>query len=188
MNTHARPRRPATYQDVLDAPEHMVAEIASGHLHLHPRPALRHSGASFAMAGQLWGPFRGGPGAPGGWLFGMEPELHLGDDVLVPDLAGWPRARLPAFDDAAFTTLAPDWLCEVLSPSTRRFDLGEKRGRYAAHGVAHLWLLDPDARTLEAFTLTAGKWLLDATFHGDAEARAAPFETLALRLGALWGE
>ena len=111
MNTQARPARPATYQDILDAPPHMVAEIASGRLHLHPRPAMRHSRASFRMAGRLDGMSQGGDG-PGGWHLTIEPELHLGPDVLVPDLAGWRRERLPVFPDAPFIDLAPDWVCE----------------------------------------------------------------------------
>jgi Uma2 family endonuclease len=186
MNRQARPSRPATYQDVLDAPEHMVAEIANGRLHLQPRPASRHARASFAMAGQLHGPLMGGPAAPGGWHFAIEPELHFGDDVLVPDLAGWRRDRMPSYPDAPFFTLAPDWLCEILSPSTRRFDLTEKRALYGANGVAHLWLLDPEARTLEAFILTGGAWTLAAAFQEGDDIRAAPFETLSFPLAALW--
>ena len=164
----------------------MVAEIANGRLHLHPRPAMRHSRASFIIAGQLHGPFQGGPGAPGGWHFAIEPELHFGDDVLVPDLAGWRRERMPAYPDTAFATLAPDWACEILSASTRRFDLTEKRALYAANAVAHLWLVDPDARTLEAFTLTSGAWTLAAAFQDGDEVRGAPFEALGFPLGALW--
>jgi Uma2 family endonuclease len=187
MNTQARqPARPATYQDVIDAPPNMVAEIASGRLHLHPRPASRHARASFRMAGQLDGPFQGDPGAPGGWHFAIEPELHFSDDVLVPDLAGWRRERMPNYPDAAFFTLAPDWVCEILSPSTRRFDLTEKRALYGLNGVAHLWLLDPDAHTLEAFTLAAGTWTLAAAFGDGDDVRAAPFETFAFPLAALW--
>jgi hypothetical protein len=162
MNTQARPARPATYQDILDAPPHMVAEIAGGRLHLHPRPAPRHASASFGMAGQLDGPFRRGAGGPGGWHLLIEPELHLGADVLVPDLAGWRRERLPVFPDTSAIELAPDWVCEVLSPGTRRFDLTEKRELYRRNAVAHLWLVDPDARTLEVFTLLAGAWTLTA--------------------------
>jgi Uma2 family endonuclease len=186
MNTQPRPARPATYQDIIDAPPHMVAEIANGRLHLHPRPAARHARASFSMAGQLHGPFQGGPGAPGGWHFAIEPELHLGTDVLVPDLAGWRRERMPGYPDTAFIDLAPDWICEILSPSTRRFDLTEKRDLYRANAVAHLWLVDPDARTLEAFTLRAGAWTLTAAFQDGDDVRAAPFEALAFPLGALW--
>jgi Uma2 family endonuclease len=185
MNTQARPARAATYQDVIDAPPNMVAEIAGGRLHLHPRPASRHARASFRMAGRL-DPLVGGPDDPGGWHFAIEPELHFGSDVLVPDLAGWRRERMPAYPDAPFFTLAPDWACEILSPSTRRFDVTEKRALYGANGVAHLWLLDPDARTLEAFVLASGAWTLAAAFGDGAEVRAAPFESLAFPLGALW--
>jgi hypothetical protein len=180
MNTQTR-ARPATYQDVLDAPPHMVAEIANGRLHLHPRPALRHARATFRMAGRL-----GGPGAPGGWHFAYAPEIHLGPDVLVPDFAGWRRERMPTYPDAPFFTLAPEWVCEILSPATRRFDLTEKRDLYARAGVTHLWLVDPDARTLEAFALLAGTWTLAAAFQDGDDIRAAPFESLTFPLSALW--
>jgi Uma2 family endonuclease len=185
MNTQARQARAATYQDVLDAPPNMVAEIANGRLHLHPRPAMPHARASFRMAGRL-DPLFGGPEDPGGWHFAIEPELHFGDDVLVPDLAGWRRERMPAYPDAPFVTLAPDWLCEILSPSTRRFDLTEKRELYRQAAVAHLWLLDPDARTLETFRLAEAGWLLDAAFQEGDEVRAAPFEALTFPLSSLW--
>ena len=115
-------RRPATYQDVLDAPPHMVAEIANGGLHLHPRPAMRHARASLKLGARLDDPFENGSGGPGGWYFAIEPELHLGADVLVPDLAGWRRPRMGAYPDTAATELAPDWVCELLSPGTRGFD------------------------------------------------------------------
>ena len=138
------------------------------------------------MAGQLDGPFRRGTGGPGGWHFAIEPELHLGPDVLVPDLAGWRRERMPVFPDTAAIDLAPDWVCEILSPGTRRFDLTEKRDLYRRNAVAHLWLVDPDARTLEAFTLAAGAWTLAAAFQDGDDIRAAPFEALAFPLNALW--
>ena len=138
------------------------------------------------MAGQLDGPFRRGSGGPGGWRLMIEPELHLGADVLVPDLAGWRRERLPVVPDTAAIDLAPDWVCEILSPGTRRFDLTEKRDLYGANAVAHLWLVDPEARTLEAFTLDAGRWTLAAAFQDGDDIRAAPFEALVFPLGALW--
>ena len=185
MNTQARQTRPATYQDVIDAPPNMVAEIAGGRLHLHPRPASRHARASFRMAGRL-DPLFGGPDDPGGWHFAIEPELHFGPDVLVPDLAGWRRERMPAYPDAPFFTLAPDWLCEILSPSTRRFDVTEKRALYGANGVAHLWLVDPEARTLEVFARPDAAWTLVAAFQEGDDVRAAPFEALAFPLNTLW--
>lgn len=175
----------ATYQDVLDAPAGTVAELVGGALHLQPRPRARHAFASSALGGKIGSPFGLGDGGPGGWWIIDEPELHLGADVLVPDLAGWRRERLETLPDAAFT-LAPDWVCEVLSPRTREFDLTEKRDRYAAAGVAHLWLVDPDARTLEAFALEGGRWVLVRALHGEAEVALPPFEAVPFALAALW--
>jgi Uma2 family endonuclease len=183
MNHEARQPRRATYQDVVDAPEHMIAEIANARLHLHTRPGMLVAAAKFSLAGCVDRLTRT---VPRDWHFAVAPELHFGEDVLVPDLAGWRRERMPAYPDAAFVTLAPDWLCEILSPSTRRFDLTEKRALYGANGVAHLWLLDPEARTLEAFTLTAGAWTLTAAFQEGEDIRAAPFEAIAFPLTALW--
>jgi Uma2 family endonuclease len=179
-------RRPATYQDVLDAPADMIAELANGALHLHPRPASRHSAACFGIAGSLDHPFRRGIGGPGGWRFAFEPELHLGPDLLVPDLCGWRRERMPVFPDAPAFDLAPDWACELLSPGTRRFDLTEKRHIYGANGVRHLWLVDPQAQTLEAFELREGAWTLAAAFKDDDEVRAVPFDAVGFPLSALW--
>jgi len=177
-------RRPATYRDVLDAPEHMTAEILDGALSLQPRPAARHGLASSRLGARLGG-FDDEAG-PGGWWILDEPELHLGADVLVPDLAGWRRARMPVFPDAAWFELAPDWVCEVLSPATRARDRTVKRDLYARHGVAHLWLVDPDARTLEAFARTEAGWLLTAALQGADAVRVAPFDAIAFALDALW--
>lgn len=192
----AEPRpaiRPATYQEVLDAPPHLVAEILRGVLHTHPRPAPRHAVAHSALGMEIGSPFDKGRGGPGGWWIIFEPELHLGPEVIVPDIAGWRRARMPALPDTAWFELAPDWVCEVLSPSTRRVDLTDKRELYAEHGVPHLWLVDPDARTLEAFTLDAfnrdaGRWTLTAALKDDAEVRVAPFDAVAWPLASLWAD
>ena len=187
MNEHAATlRQPASYQDVLDAPPNMVAELAHGGLHLHPRPAARHAFACFGLAGRLDDPFRRGVGGPGGWYFAVEPELHLGEDVLVPDLAGWRRERMGGFPDTPAIDLAPDWVCELLSPSTRAFDLTEKRALYGANGVGHLWLIDPSAQTLEVFVLKEGVWVLTAACKEAEEVRAAPFEAIGFPLSALW--
>ena len=121
------PRSRATYQDVLDAPAHRVAEIVEGTLHTHPRPAMPHALASSQLGAELGGAFGRSRGGRGGWWIIDEPELHLGEDILVPDLAGWRRERMPVYPDTAYVTLAPDWVCEVLSASTRRLDLHGKR-------------------------------------------------------------
>ena len=147
----ARPR--ATYQDVLDAPAHQVAEIIDGTLYTHPRPAPPHTIAASFLGVELGAPFSKGRGGPGGWWILTEPELHLGDEVLVPDLAGWRRERMPDRPETAYFPLAPDWACEVLSASTRRTDLQHKRPVYARERVAHLWLIGPidrDARGVRA--------------------------------------
>jgi Uma2 family endonuclease len=117
-----------------------------------------------------------------------EPELHLGGDVLVPDLAGWRRARMPQFPDAAAFTLAPDWVCEVLSSGTERLDRARKMPAYAREGVLHVWLLSPSARILEVYRLTGDGWLLLATHAGATCVRAEPFDAVELDLAPLWGE
>jgi Uma2 family endonuclease len=188
MNAPVKGRRPATYQDVLDAPPNMVAEIVRGALHLQPRPTPRHAHAHSVLQAKLGGEFGGTNGGPGGWWMLIEPELHFGVDVLVPDIGGWRRERLPRLPDTAWFELAPDWVCEVLSPGTRRIDLTDKRTTYGENGVGHLWLVDPIARTLEAFALVDARWVLVASLKDDEEVRVPPFEAVAFPLGALWAD
>jgi Uma2 family endonuclease len=188
MNTQPRGDRPATYQDVLEAPQHLVAEIVRGALHLHPRPSPRHAHAASALGGEIFGPFGKGRGGPGGWWILDEPEVHLGDDILVPDLAGWRRERMPSLPEAAFFDLAPDWVCEVLSPATRVFDLTAKRDAYGKHGVRHLWLIDPIGHTFEAFALEGGQWVLVAALKSDDAVSVVPFEATTFTLSDLWAD
>ena len=183
-----QPHRRATYQDVLDAPPNMVAEVINGTLHMQPRPAARHAWASSGMGAKISPPFNYGDGGPGGWWIIFEPELHLGDDIVVPDLAGWRRETMPEYPDTAYFDIAPDWVCEVLSPSTRRIDLGDKRDIYAREEVSHLWFVDPDARTLEAFELRDGQWLLLATLSDSDPVSLIPFDAITFPLNALWPE
>ena len=178
--------RPATYQDVIDAPAHMVAEVVEGALYTHPRPAPPHALASSSLGGELSSPFQKGRGGPGGWWIIDEPELHFGEEILVPDIAGWRRERMPDFPDTAFFTLAPDWICEVLSPSTRDLDRHGKRPVYAREGVGHLWFIDPEARDLEAFELRSGEWVLIATARNADPVSIPPFEAITFALDALW--
>ena len=179
------PRR-ATYQDVLDAPPHQVAEIIDGTLYTHPRPASRHARSGASLIVEIGGPFDRGRGGPGGWWILYEPELHLDDEILVPDIAGWRRERMPEYPDAAYFTLAPDWVCEILSPSTRQLDLGRKRDIYACEGVAYLWIVDPDPCALEAFELRQGRWVSVGSLSGDATVSLPPFEAVSFDLGSLW--
>ena len=166
----------------------MVAEILDGELHVSPRPAPRDVTASSVLGGVLSGPFHTGRGGPGGWWILDEPELHLDPDVLVPDLAGWRRERLPRIPDEAYFTLAPDWVCEVLSPSTERIDRVKKLAIYAREGVRHAWLLSPGNRTLEVLRLEAGRWVLLVTHAENEVVRAEPFEAIELDLATLWAD
>lgn len=181
-------RKRATYQDVVDAPAHQVAEIVNGELYLSPRPAGPHALVSSTIGELLGPPFRRGRGGPGGWILLDEPELHLGGAVVVPDLAGWRRERMPFVANEPFFTLAPDWICEVLSPSTEKLDRAEKLAVYAAAGVSHAWLVSPRLRTLEVLRLHEGQWLALGTHRDDARARAEPFDAFELELALLWDD
>jgi Uma2 family endonuclease len=176
----------ATYQDVLAAPPHMVAEVIDGVLHLSPRPGKPHAAAATALGEELGPPFKRGRGGPGGWIILFEPELHLGSEIVVPDLAGWRRERMPKVDDGAFFTLAPDWICEVTSSSTGKLDRVEKLPLYAREGVGHAWLVDPRARTLEVLRLEHARWTIVGTWADGARVRAEPFDAIELDLAVLW--
>jgi Uma2 family endonuclease len=174
-------KKPATYQDVLDAPEHMVAQVIDGELHLQSRPASLHAFAATGLSGDLGNPFQRGRGGPGGWWILHEPELHLGRDILVPDLAGWRKRRLPHFPDQTYFELAPDWICEVHSPSTRRTDRMLKAPVYAREGVSWIWFVDPRDRTVEVWRLTEqAQWLVEGIWDGSQPARLPPFDAVEL--------
>ncbi|RKH06018.1 Uma2 family endonuclease [Corallococcus sp. CA053C] len=179
-------RKPATYADLEALPPNQVGEIVAGELHASPRPASRHASAASYLYAELRWPFGRGRGGPGGWILLFEPELHLGRDVLVPDIAGWRRERMPELPDVVGFTMAPDWLCEVLSPSTARLDRARKLVAYAREGVKHVWLVDPIQRTLEVFRLEGPHYLLLATHLEEETVHAEPFEALALELPVLW--
>lgn len=178
--------RRATYADLEQVPPHLVAEIVDGVLETHPQPRPRHGAAALRLGAKLGEPFDFGDGGPGGWIFIAEPELHLGADVVVPDLAGWRRERLPAEPDTAYIETPPDWVCEILSPSTVRLDRDPKRRIYADAGVPYLWLLDPTARFQECFAIAGGRWLLQATFEPGDEVRVEPFDAVGFPLDALF--
>jgi len=184
----ARARKRASYADLAALPDHVVGEILAGDVYASPRPRFRHARAAAWLDRRLGPPFDDGVGGPGGWWLLLEPELHSADEVLVPDLAGWRRERLPVFPDVAYLELAPDWVCEVLSPSTERIDRGLKMRTYAREGVADLWLLNPEARTLEVLHLQGDKWLVTAVHSGDEVVRVQPFHVIELDLASLWGE
>jgi Uma2 family endonuclease len=183
-------RKRATYQDVLDAAPNRVAEILDGQLYVQPRPAPRHALAASRLGMDIGGAFDRGRGGPSGWWILDEPELHLGPepDVVVPDLAGWRVERMPELPATAYFELAPDWACEVLSDSTRRVDRIEKMRIYARERIAHVWLVDPVAETVEVFRLEGSAYLLAAMSAGDETPHLEPFDAIALELAPLWGK
>jgi Uma2 family endonuclease len=180
--------RPATYDDLLRVPDHLVAEIVDGELYASPRPSPRHLDASTGLGAALHGPFDRGRGGPGGWRILNEPEVHLEKNILVPDIAGWRRERLARIPDEAFIALAPDWVCEVISPSTAALDRVRKLAIYAREGIPHAWLVDPIARTLEVLKLEAPRWMILVTYEGRDVVRAEPFDALDLDLTLLWDD
>lgn len=181
-------RRGATYDDLRDVPETMVAEIIDGDLYATPRPALPHANAASGIVAALRGPFHGGPGGgrPGGWWILFEPELHLGADVVVPDLAGWRMETLPALPDAPFLEIAPDWVCEVVSLSTGSIDRVAKMRIYAREVVGYVWLVEPLQRTLEVYRLETSRWVVAGTYAEAQRVHAQPFDAVEVNLSSWW--
>lgn len=176
----------ATYEDLCRVPDHKLAQIIHGQLIVLPRPAPKHALAASSLGGSLYPPMAGGDGGPGGWWILFEPELHLGRHILVPDLGGWRRERMPDLPETAYFPIPPDWVCEVLSPATAQMDRIDKLPIYAEFGISHAWLVDPDARTLEVFALQDGHWSLLCAFKAEEEVCAPPFEAVRFCLGGLW--
>ncbi|HEY4241039.1 MAG TPA: Uma2 family endonuclease [Kofleriaceae bacterium] len=174
-----------TYADLEQLPDNVVGELIDGMLYASPRPADPHTVAASSLGYSLGPPFQFGSGGPGDWVILVEPELHRGGDVLVPDLAGWRRERAPARGVAAYET-APDWVCEVLSPSTARIDRGVKLGVYARERVPFVWLVEPVLQTLEVLQLDGETYRLMQIATGEERVRARPFEVLELDLVVLW--
>jgi Uma2 family endonuclease len=188
LNMGKPSRTDELYERFRAVPKYKVAEIIRGDLVTHPRPAARHANAASALAAELFGPFARGKNGPGGWVILVEPELHLAQDILVPDLAGWRRERMPELLDVAWFELAPDWICEVLSPSTAAIDRADKLPIYARHDVSYAWLVDPLAQTLEVLQLDSKQWGLVATHRNDARVRAEPFQAVEFELSTLWAK
>lgn len=179
-------KRPATFADLDALPEGTKAHLVDGALVVPPRPSVPHQVAESALGDELRSPFDRGRGGPGGWVILIEPEIRIESASLAPDLAGWRRTRLPTPPRAAHVTIAPDWVCEILSPSTAAFDRGSKLDTYARWEVGHAWLVDPDGFTLEAYRLEASKWVRLGTWSNADRVRVEPFEAIEIDLSVLW--
>ena len=184
-------KRYATYEDLEQVPDTKVAELIDGDLIVSPRPASPHARSATVLGADLLGGFDGPPGSPdrpGGWWLLFEPELRFGRDVLVPEIAGWRRERMPALPNVAAFTQAPDWVCEVVSPATGAVDRARKMRVYAREGVCHLWIVDPLQRTLEVYRLEGGRWVVVSTHGGTDPVVAEPFEAVTLDPARWWLE
>lgn len=174
------------YQEFLNLPENMVGEIINSKLHAQPRPAPKHALATSCLGDDLIGPYYKGRGGPGGWWILFEPEIHLDDDIVVPDMAGWRKEKMPRLPDTAYFKLAPDWICEVLSPGTVRKDRVLKMPLYAKYQVRWIWLIDPIAKTLEAYQLENRYWTLIGAFAENDIVSIVPFKDISVDLSFLW--
>ena len=180
-------KRRATYVDIEALPPNMVGEILDGEFVITPvMPSTRVAVAANSLAGEPGGPFQKRAAPNARWIFLPKPELHFGQTVVVPDLAGWRRERMPTLPEKVGSTIAPDWICEVLSPSTASYDRTAKLRLYHQQKVGHLWYLDPAYRTLEAFGWSEPHWLTLGTFADFEAVSAPPFEGLSIDLGVLW--
>ncbi|PZN73304.1 MAG: hypothetical protein DM484_22995 [Candidatus Methylumidiphilus alinenensis] len=178
------------YAELCDLPPHVTGEIIGGKLYTQPRPAGPHAMSGSTLGMDIGAAFQRGKGGPGGWWIIDEPEIHFVRDVVVcvPDIAGWRKERMPKIPKGHRFEIAPDWACEVLSPSTGKKDRVVKMPVYAQFGVSFLWLVHPLDRTLEAFALHEGCWTVIGLFQDDETVQVAPFAELALNLGDLWAE
>ena len=180
--------RRAVYEDLFDLPENMTGEIIDGQLIVTPRPSRKHINAASMLTAEIIPPYRSGRGGPGGWIILDDPEISFGENILVPDLAGWKRERFPMEEPHNWISVAPDWVCEILSPSTAQTDRTEKMPIYSRHHVSYAWLIDPILKTLEVYRFEPGVWIGIGAYAKSAKVRAEPFPELDLDLSLLWLE
>lgn len=179
----------ATYEDLYNIPDNMTGEIIAGKLIVTPRPSRRHGYAASSLSSLLIAPFQfGESGGPGDWIFLVEPEIALDQDFLAPHIAAWKRERFPVEEDHNWISAVPDWVCELLSPSTAKTDKTVKMPLYARSGVGYLWLVDPIAKTLDVFRLMENNWVVAGLYEGNDKVRAEPFQAVEIDLGLLWLE
>jgi len=181
-------RKRAVYEDLFGIPRNMTGEIVNGELVVTPRPSRKHANTASMLTAEIIPPYRSGRGGPGGWIILDEPEISFGEDILVPDLAGWKKERFPMEEPHNWISVAPDWVCEILSPSTAQVDRTEKMPIYSRHRVSYAWLIDPSLKTLEVYRFEPGIWIGLGAYAKSAKVRAEPFPDLELDLSLLWLE
>ena len=187
MSTPKPSPKHATLADLDALPPGIIGEIIEGVLYTMTKPRMRHQRTTTRIGANVGDPFDVGRGGPGGWWIVVEPGIELPDTPeIAPDVAGWRRERMPEIPVDEPVRIAPDWVCEVLSPRTRRHDLVIKMPYYAKVGVPYAWLVDIDARVLTAHRLESGRWLTVGTYSDETEARIEPFDTVPLNIASWW--
>lgn len=177
----------ATYEDILALPENIVGEILNGQLEAHPRPAPKHALAASSIGDELVSPFQKGRGGSGGWWIIDEPECHVEGEVFVPDLAGWLKKNMPTLPKTTYFDIRPDWVCEIISPSSARRDRVTKMTIYARLAIPYYWIIDPIGQTLEVYQLQNNhNWRLLKTYADADEVTVAPFDSYSFSLANLW--
>ncbi len=181
------------YRQLRALPPNRNGEIVGGELITSPRPGVPHANIGIELAGELRIRSRrkkGGSGPPSGWWILGEPELHLNvrgqTQVLSPDIAGWKRERVPMLPDGACVSLTPDWICEVLSPSTESYDRKAKARLYLEAGVTWHWLVSPRARTVEAYRREGAFWMQLGVWTDEDVVAIEPFPEFELDLSYWW--
>ncbi len=171
-------------------PDPLVGEVIAGALYTMGRPSPAHASVEEGLIIDLREGRRGGGPPPSGWYFKIEVEVRFpSDEKVVPDVAGWREARIEGHRNDNPIRVVPDWVCEVLSDSMRKKDLGVKRDLYARQGVGHLWLVEPEEHRLEAFSLDEqGRWVLLGSYFEDAVVDVAPFLGVPMAIGRWWLE
>jgi Uma2 family endonuclease len=182
-------KKSTVYEDLFDIAENMTGEIVNGELLVTPRPSRKHTVVTSRLGYEIGPAYDfGRGGGPGGWVIIAEPEIALGENILVPDLAGWKKERFPIEEPHNWISVTPDWVCEILSPATAQVDRTEKMPIYAQHRVLHAWLIDPILKTLEVFRFESGRWIVLGAYAKSAKVHAEPFSEIELDLGILWLE
>jgi len=187
MDSPARIYR-ATYRDIENTPPGVIAEIIDGELYMQARPTNLHAEAVAGLSELLRPPFQRGRGGPGGWWIHAESQISFEDRdwrTLVPDIAGWRKERVPRLPEKYFE-VRPDWVCEVISPSTRFVDRNLKAKVYAEEAIPYFWIIDPAHRTLECYENVEGVWVERTKIEGTGSVAAPPFDAVPFDLADLW--
>jgi Uma2 family endonuclease len=189
MNSPVKKNK-TVYDQWLEVADIKIGEIIMGELHVNPRPGPAHANSASELLNQIRDPYQKGKGGPGGWVILFEPELHLENDIFVPDIAGWVRERMPEMPQESFFNVTPDWICEVLSPSSAFVDRTKKMPLYDSLGVKYFWLVDPILKTVEVYKNESlqgvSRWFLLNTFSENSKVKAVPFDGIDIDLSYLW--